>query len=270
MFKAYLVLLSASLALALPTGSSCANSPKAPALPQTGGGKSNERACHRLKPPLTVQLTASNLPQPPEGSKLLHIALGFGIQNYTCASVGASPAATGALAMLYDITSFYPGQSSQSLSQKDWDSLTSRVLQTHDVPLNFNSSTEGRVEPDSPGASQTDPFTKDAPLDLECSKAPFLGHHLFNSAGVPEFILDGGKINVLAGKDAGVDAPANADKGPDGTGAVAWLKLSAKEGTVGDAKLVYRVSTAGGNSHGCGNAAGQDSTKYTAMYWFYT
>ncbi|KAG8418482.1 hypothetical protein J3458_005891 [Metarhizium acridum] len=249
MFKAYLVLLSASLALALPTGSSCANDPKAPALPQTGG--------------------PSNLPQPPEGSKLLHIALGFGIQNYTCASVGASPAATGALAMLYDITSLYPGQSSQSLSREDWDGLTCRVLRTHEVPLNFNSSTEGRVDPESPGASQTNPFPEDAPLDLDCLELDFLGHHLFNSAGVPEFILDSGKINVLAGKNAAVDAPANADKGPDGTGAVAWLQLGAKEGTVGDAKLVYRVATAGGNSHGCEKAAGQDSTKYTAMYWFY-
>ncbi|OAQ61587.1 malate dehydrogenase [Pochonia chlamydosporia 170] len=250
MFKSYLLMLSAALALGLPSGSSCAPSPKTPTLPQTGG--------------------ATNLPAPPAGSKLLHIALGFGIQNYTCASVGATPTATGALAMLYDITDFYPGQSKKSLSQKDWDGLTSRALWTQNVPLNFNKSSAGRVDARYPGASQTNPFTKDAPLCLRgMRELPFLGHHLFTSAGVPNFILEGGKINMLAGKNAGVDAPTNADKGRDGTGAVAWLQLGAKDGSIGNAKLVYRVLTAGGNSHGCAKAAGQDSTSYTAQYWFY-
>lgn len=74
---------------------------------------------------------------------------------------------------------------------------------------------------------------------------------------------------MLAGKNAAVDAPTNADKGRDGTGAVAWLQLGAKDGSIGGAKLVYRVLTAGGNSHGCAKASGQDSTSYSAMYWFF-
>ncbi|KAK2593417.1 hypothetical protein QQS21_008868 [Conoideocrella luteorostrata] len=250
MFKSSTILLfSAAVALGLPTGS-CAPGPKALVLPSTG---------------------AADLPQPPAGSKLLHIALGFGIQNYTCSSVGATPGATGALAMLYDITDLFPGQNRQSLSQNEWDSLTTRALWSHNVPLNLNYSAEGRVEPSSPGASQTSPFPPDAPLQLLGMRpVPFLGHHLFTSAGVPNFILDGGKINVLAGKLGSVDAPKNADKGPQRTGAVSWLQLNAKDGSVGAAKYVYRVATAGGNSHGCSKAAGQDSTSYTAQYWFYS
>ncbi|KHN93900.1 malate dehydrogenase [Metarhizium album ARSEF 1941] len=251
MYKAYLLLLSAALAAALPGSCSRVGSSKSADLPQTGEGK--------------------NLPQPPRGSRLLHIALGIGVQNYTCASVGASAVATGALAMLYDITNLFPGQGNASLSQEDWDSLTSRALRSQNVPLNFDTSLGGRVKPDSPGASRTDPFPNDGPLSLECpdDALPFLGHHFFNSAGVPVFSLSGGEVNLLAEKLASVDAPATADRGPDGTGAVAWLQLGAIEGTVGDVKLVYRVLTAGGNSHGCQNAAGEDSTKYAAQYWFF-
>lgn len=217
-----------------------------------------------------IAYAAPNLPDPPAGSKLLHIALGFGIQNYTCSSVGASPTANGALAMLYDVTHLYPGKGHESLVQRAWDHLPSRALATHEVPLNFNKTSEGRVDPRAPGASLTNPFTPDAPLCLYgMTPIPFLGHHLFTSSGVPNFVLDGGKINVLAGKLGAVDAPKNADKGPDGTGAIQWLQLGAKDGSTGGAKFVYRVATAGGNSHGCAKAAGQDSTSYAAYYWFF-
>ncbi|QPH04774.1 hypothetical protein C2857_002041 [Epichloe festucae Fl1] len=253
MFKSTCVLLLPAalvLVLGLPSAS-CAPGHKAPALPHIHG--------------------AANLPQPPAGSKLLHIALGFGIQNYTCAGVGEPPAATGALAVLYDITSLYPGQTRESLSQKDWDHLPSRALWSHEVPLNLNHSAAGRVERTSPGASQTRPFPAEAPLRLRGMRRPlpFLGHHLFTSAGVPNFILDNGRVNVLCGKMAGVSAPRAADRGPQGTGAVPWLQLDAKDGSVGRVKYVYRVLTTGGNSHGCSEVAGQDSTCYATMYWFF-
>lgn len=204
--------------------------------------------------------------------KLKYIGLGFGIQNYSCASVGADPAATGALAMLYDITDLYPGQSKQSLSMDQFKNLPSRAMWTHDVPLNFDTSaTAGRVDPQRPGASSTKPFPADGPLQLWGMRSiPFLGHHFFDSKGVPTFVLDGnkGKVFLPSGKLAAADPPTNADKGREGTGAVAWLQLNAKDGAAG-AKFVYRVLTVGGNSHGCANAAGQDSTSYTATYWFY-
>ncbi|KAG5970715.1 hypothetical protein E4U55_001480 [Claviceps digitariae] len=245
-----LLLLSAALVFGLPSGY-CTPGSKAPTLPQIKG--------------------AHNLPQPPPGSELLHIALGFGLQNYSCPSIGHPPIATGALAMLYDITALYPGQSRLSLSHQAFDGLPCRAIWSHIVPLNLNYSTAGRVEPSSPGASQTHPFPDNGPLQIwGLQPLPFLGHHLFTSTGVANFILADGATNLLANKLAAVDAPDQADKGPQGTGAVAWLQLDAQHGSVGRAKYVYRVLTVGGAPHGCARAAGQDSTTYTAMYWFFS
>ncbi|KAL3963251.1 hypothetical protein ACCO45_000255 [Purpureocillium lilacinum] len=232
---AILVLVTSALAAAAPVadqGPGCeVDTVQAPALPKTGGSK--------------------ELPDPDSGLALKHIALGFGIQNYTCTKPGVAATAAGALAMLYDITHLYPKQGPDSLSAQDFNNLTSKALWTH-----------------KPGASRTNPFTRDAPLHLQGQLTlPFLGHHYFDAAGVPTFDLDGGKIHLPCSKLASVDAPAGADKGPEGTGAVGWLYLGEKPGAFGS-KYVYRVLTAGGVSHGC-NQVGTDSTSYTATYWFY-
>lgn len=132
-------------------------------------------------------------------------------------------------------------------------------------------NTQGRADPSHPGASLTAPFPAPADLSVEGIDQPlkFLGHHFFNGEGVPTFELDNGSIYLTSKKDENVDAPKSASAGPDGTGAVGWLKLSATDDATGPAKLVYRVITAGGNSHGCAKAAGDDSTSYAATYWFY-
>ncbi|PHH86963.1 hypothetical protein CDD83_9480 [Cordyceps sp. RAO-2017] len=81
---ALLLLASAVLPSVAAPADSCEAEPTAPSLPQTG--------------------TGHELPPPRPGLRLKHIALGFGIQNYTCARPGAEATSTGALAMLYDIT----------------------------------------------------------------------------------------------------------------------------------------------------------------------
>ncbi|CAM1500592.1 Fc.00g097540.m01.CDS01 [Cosmosporella sp. VM-42] len=247
-----LVLASATLALGTP-------------LPRDAPGCSSPRA----KPVLPVNGGAKELPAAPSGATLKYIALGFGIQNYTCASTGATPTGAGALAVLYDITNLYPGSRPNSLSQDAWTKLSSKALDTHDVPLNFDPSTDGRIASAAPGASATNPFPANAPLKLD-GMAPlaFAGHHFFNEAGVPAFVLDGGRKVLLGKKLDAVDAPASADKGPDGTGAVAWLYLGDNGGSQG-LKYVYRVLTSGGNPHGC-SSAGKDTTHYTATYWFFS
>jgi hypothetical protein len=74
-----------------------------------------------------------------------------------------------------------------------------------------------------------------------------LGHHFLDGTGTPVFDLY--SVNeILYGKKTGdVKAPATANKGPAGTGAVDWLQLTAKEGydSLG-LSLTYRVVTAGG------------------------
>lgn len=189
-----------------------------------------------------------------------HVALGFGIQNYTCADVAAQPLAQGAVAMLYDITKLYPSQNRKSLDHSAWEFLTSQALAHHKVPLNLN--------PGGVGASSTKPFPKDKPLKLEgYGKFPFIGHHYFDAAGVPVFDFPKTDEVLIAKKLDGIKAPATADVGPEGTGAVDWLYLGDAGGSIG-VTYVYRVYTAGGSSHGC-QAKGTDSTSYTTMYWFY-
>ncbi|PNY25930.1 Uncharacterized protein TCAP_04126 [Tolypocladium capitatum] len=235
----------------------------------TAAAAATPMAC-AATPVLPKTGTGKDLPAPPAGAILKHIALGFGIQNYTCARVGATPDAAGALAMLYDIASLYPGQGSDSLSLEGFEALPTVALWSHRVPLNLQRSTGGRGDPHYPGASPTKPFPPDAPLQLSGIKPlPFLGHHFFNSNNVPTFVLDGGKINLPAAKLNAVDAPSRASRGPEDTGAVNWLYLGPKDGTAVGAKYVYRVLTAGGASHGCSKAAGPDSTSYAATYWFY-
>ncbi|PCD21483.1 hypothetical protein AU210_016445 [Fusarium oxysporum f. sp. radicis-cucumerinum] len=220
----------------------------------------NDLACKRGSPVLPMNGGPSELLAPPGDVKLRHIALGFGIQNYTCAGPNTIPAATGALAVLYDITHLYPGQSHSSLTLRKWASFPSDVLNREKVPLNRDSSG---------GASLNNPFPKKQPLKVESlhKNIPYLGHHFFNSAGVPTFDLD--KVNhlLVAKKIGSIKAPTSAPAGPEGTGAVDWLYLGDAGGSHG-VSIAYRVLTAGGASRGC-TAKANDSISYTAFYWFY-
>jgi hypothetical protein len=81
---------------------------------------------------------------------LSHRIRGFG-SGHSCAWKAT---AIGALAMLYDVTLLYPGHGPRSLTLKAFKTLPSTVLWNHDVPLNFTSVTEDRIE-GSKGASAT-------------------------------------------------------------------------------------------------------------------
>ncbi|RKK80964.1 hypothetical protein BFJ68_g13087 [Fusarium oxysporum] len=240
-----LALTSAALALASPArshgqSSSCEYGNSMPILPVNGG--------------------PSELPAPARDVTLKHIALGFGIQNYSCTDAGATPVAAGALAVLYDVTFLYPGQHSSDITPEKWTSLPSNILNTEKVPLN-------RTE--NGGASPTNPFPKKEALEVKSvSKSiPYLGHHFFSTAGIPTFDLDPVNQLLIAKKISGIKAPASAPTGPGGTSAVDWLYLGDAGGSHG-VSLAYRVLTAGGSSYGC-KGKGIDSISYTAYYWFY-
>ncbi|RBR18954.1 uncharacterized protein FIESC28_05776 [Fusarium coffeatum] len=211
-------------------------------------------------PVLPANGGSSELPSPPQGVILKHIALGFGVQNYSCADVNAIPSAAGALAVLYDVTWLYPDQEGSPLTHEEWTSLPPHILDTGKAPLNRDSS--GNI-------CLTHPFPKKGSLKVEGfrKRLPYLGQHFFNAAGVPTFDLDTYSRLLIARKVYGIEAPASSSAGPDGTGAVDWLYLEDAGGSIG-VSIVYRVLTAGGVSHGCG-AKGSDSTSYAALYWFY-
>ncbi|RDL37565.1 uncharacterized protein BP5553_04998 [Venustampulla echinocandica] len=199
---------SASSTSAAPTGA-------APALPTTG---------------VAPELLGPDFP-------LLHVAIGRGVQNYTCAGAGSNSTAVGAVATLFDAT---------ELAFTDLDAVHAAVLAVikkpqDGIPVNNN---------------------------VQLQK---LGDHFFDQNGVPTFNLGPeGKI-FYAAKTGGAKAPANADKGPLGTGAVDWLQMKPKvpysSETVGIGE-VYRVETAGGVAPPC-TEAGPISVQYAAEYWFF-
>jgi len=185
----------------------------------------------------TVPLTGGATELPPPAGALQYVAIGRGIQNYTCATATSVPVALGAIATLYDATSL----------------AYSNLALLHAIP----------------------PLIVYMPLPsgyLANSGKQFdvLGHHYFDSAGTPTFDLSAvNKIGFMA-KTAAVNAPATANKGPAKTGAVPWLDLNQKAGYNSQGvSQVYRVETAGGNQQVSCSVAGVMSIQYAAEYWFY-
>jgi hypothetical protein len=251
--KSILVLATAALAAASPSAR-----------------RQRRQAC-TPKPPTRASLPvnggARELAAPPPDAPIEFILIGHGIQNYTCAAVGGEAKATGALAVLYDATSLHPGFGDGAVDIESFDAITSTALHSLPVPLNLIDGAVNRVA-GSRGADGTNPFPEPAPLVLDgYDSIPFAGHHIFTSAGTPQFIVDAG-INFLGKKADGIPAPSGATPGPEGTGTVDWLQLSDAGGSVG-ARFVYRVVTAGGKPHTC-DIVGDDSVSYTAQYWFFS
>ncbi|KAB8294892.1 hypothetical protein EYC80_006852 [Monilinia laxa] len=182
----------------------------------------------------TLPLGASELPAPT--GTLAYVALGRGIQNYTCSAIGATPAAIGAVASLYDATEF-----------AKCDGTTFTQFPNIAVYTNLPSSSSASF------------------MGLKA-----LGKHFFDASGTPTFDLSAVSKILYATKTGDIAAPINASPGPADTGAVDWLSLAAK-GTYTSVGLaeVYRVETAGGNPTKPCVTVGVESVPYAAQYWFY-
>ncbi|KAI0399613.1 hypothetical protein F4802DRAFT_28735 [Xylaria palmicola] len=197
--------------------------------------------------------TGGPTPLPAPDTPLKHIVVGHGVQNYTCAAAGSAAGSAGALAVLHDITYLYPGSGPTALSSAKWNNLTSAVLRTTSEPIQDGGG-----------------FPAPGPLTVAGLRwpLPFIGHHYFDADKVPTFSLRDDAQLLKAAKVAGIPAPDGADRGLAGEGAVDWLLLGDKGGSVGLSK-VYRVLTSGGGPAACGAAGETQSVPYTAMYWFY-
>ncbi|KAJ8121445.1 hypothetical protein ONZ43_g2107 [Nemania bipapillata] len=197
--SAFLFLSALAVTTASPLGRRCDSTGVTYVLPSTGGPTS---------------LPAPDLP-------LQHILVGHGVQNYTCATTGVAGTSVGALAVLYDVTSLYPGSGPGSLSSAKWSALTSKVLHTTSLPIQT--------------ASPASPFPPPANLSVTgiSKPLPFIGHHFFDLNGVPTFSLNDDAELFKGMKVLNIPAPADADQGLSGEGAVDWLYLSDKGGSVG-------------------------------------
>lgn len=173
-----------------------------------------------LSEPPTCDVSKAKMPSsetldaPAEGLLVSSVVVGRGTQNYTCdaGNSTAAPVAAGAVATLFDascVAALYPD-------------LLERIP---GMALRFNLS-----DPEQLGAS---------PL-------PIVGEHHFTAEKVPYFNIGNG-VEVFGKKDDDAPAPSTAAIGQKGEPAVAWLKLAAVEGTTGNVKTVYRVTTAGGS-----------------------
>lgn len=193
-----------------------------------------------------MPIAPTPLPSPDPDTHLSHVAIGRGVQNYTCANSSSSgtPTPAGAIASLYNITCTecnYPSLST---------TMTNLVIH---YPL-----------PSNP----TDNFQ---PTNLLLS-----GHHFFVDNTTPIFNLDLGPQAqygyAVTKKDSASPAPSDAPKGLNGEAAVAWLKLNTIDGTKGGLKHVYRVNTVGGSPPKTCEGVKPGvlfSVEYAAQYWVY-
>ncbi|KAJ4339984.1 hypothetical protein N0V87_002923 [Didymella glomerata] len=178
---------------------------------------------------------ASGLPAVSDGLKLKHIAVGRGVQNYTCATAAATetPKAVGAVASLFNATC--DGVRAPAVLA----SITKIAL---GYPVPNTKLAEGRLS----------------------------GHHEFTEKGIPFFKLQTDQVNFGAGHVSNaikMNAPKDASTGPNGLGSVQWLKLTRVDG---DFQEVYRINTAGGVApKTCEGVQGSISVDYAAEYWFY-
>lgn len=208
-------------------------------------GLSTPPPCDLSKAQMPIAPTP--LPVPDSSYTLRHVAIGRGVQNYTCAIADNStkPVSIGAVASLYNascIAANYP----------DLLSLLPNLALQYPLPAYPSSN-------------------------LEPSNIDLSGHHFFENPTTPTFNMDADPTQQLgvavAKKVANSTAPAGSPLGPNGVGngAVAWLYLQSTNATVGNIKTVYRLNTAGGSPPlTCQDSPAVFSVQYAAEYWFYS
>jgi len=171
----------------------------------------------------------------PTGQTLKFLAVGLGVQNYTCGAAGTF-GSTGAVAQLFDASCFVDAGTPMDVLTKTGLALE----KAHQLPqLNGNT-----------------------PLKL--------GDHFFveNAAGTgiaPFFTFVSSQKNanafILAAKTGDIPAPTDPKDNVD------WLMLGNSQGSL--AKTVFRLDTAGGQPAASCTTGQTASIPYSAIYMFY-
>ncbi|RMZ81814.1 hypothetical protein DV738_g1929, partial [Chaetothyriales sp. CBS 135597] len=216
---------------------------------------------------VTLPLAPTPLPSP-DGLSLSLVAVGHGIQNYTCANstAQATPAPIGAVARLYNASCL-------AASYPDLLAMIPNIVLS------------------LPELSASD--SSDSATTLGLSRIALSGHHYFSTKTTPVFELDSASdplshLGIVVGtKGANSTAPPSAPQGQNG--AVPWLYLTATnasetvttQGVVrvgadsqgNEWKAIYRLLTAGGSApktcEGLDDSSTGFSVDYSAVYYFY-
>lgn len=116
-----------------------------------------------------------------------------------------------------------------------------------------------------PPAAVYMPLPATGDFTVNSTSLPVLGHHYFDITGTPTFDLSTVGDLLVGQKTADIKAPSTANVGPADTGAVDWLQLQDKGGSIGVSE-VYRVVTAGGSPEITCSTAGVMTIQYAAEY----
>jgi hypothetical protein len=176
----------------------------------------------------------------PTDASLEFIAMGVGVQNYTCTAAGTYVTA-GALAELYDVGCLYGNPAFDSIQ---------------DFGYILYAGTPPRTHIDGPNAGLA-----------------LLGQHYFitnptNASTIsPVFDFSSSALKgdpngkVVVKRLGGIPSPARPQN-------VDWLELGNQEGEL--AKYVFRVATKAGQPPAtCQPGSEPISIKYSAKYWFF-
>jgi len=198
----------------------------------------------------------------PAGVKPKYIALGVGVQNYTCAN--GTFASTGAVAALYDISCAHclPGKPSSFFTSI---ASTIQAIMPASPPLSSPTAIDAFLNSRLP-SSLNGVFGKGLSTDL-LGQHYFINNPIANGTGTsPVFDFRSGSQKgdpnafVTLKKTGSIAAPT-------GSNDVAWLELQQVQGDL--ASFVFRVSTSGGQPSASCKGAETSSVKYAAEYWFF-
>jgi len=195
-----------------------------------------------------VQSANPNLPSGqtaltvPPGEVVENIALGVGVQNYTCSSTGTFTS-VGAVAELLDISCLFGTSIFSDLTTDAFDIFNASKLITVDDVINALGGFSIVL---GQHYFVTNPFTGSG-------VSPTFDFRAASKKGDPNAF-------VIANKTGDIAAPT----GPQD---IDWLELT---GAIGDlAKHIFRIDTKAGQPPSSCTPGAAISVKYTAQYWFY-
>jgi len=192
-----------------------------------------------VKPSLPSNQTQLTIPS---GEKVENIALGLGVQNYSCATTGTY-SSVGAVAELIDISCLHGTSLFNSIQVDAYEIFNAtKSVTVNDVIKVLGSSSIVLGQ----HYFVTNPFTG-------TGVSPTFDFRANSKKGDPNAF-------VIANKTGDIPAPT-------GSKDVDWLELTGAEGQL--AKHVFRIDTKAGQPPANCTPGSLLSVKYAAQYWFY-